>query len=390
MKRNLVICIIAFALSVGSFIATNEPAALTVAFIAFIAPGASMAFGRATAERTQVSFDFQHACTAGQALDMAITIKRPALSRNRIRMTFRFRNVLTGITTEVPVTLAPASGKVEHFHLPLDTSCCGRIEVSLESAQATDSLGFIDAPIEGVTLQSSYTVYPEIADIIAQTTRANRSSISGTTYDYHRKGQDRTEVFEMRDFQEGDSLKAVHWKLSARFDDLMVREPSRPTDYDITILCDPHKPSEGEAQVPVLNSVLAVTASISLSLIQQGLSHSVAYLEDSALESEFVDSRGAFNTMLDMLVSTPLPTTAFENTAAYDEFRRAHNVTRTVLVTDVLDENLASRLSQLTDLSVFHVSEGEQAGVGMDLSNGYALTNIPAESVGERIKNLEL
>ena len=133
---------------------------------------------------------------------------------------------------------------------------------------------------------------------------------------------------------------------------------------------------------------MSVTASISLSLIQQGLSHSVAYLTDDALESEFVDSRNSFNTMLDMLVSTPLPTATFEDTAAFDEFRRAHNVTRTVLVTDVLDEALAAKLNQLTDLSVFHISESTQTG--SDTSSGYLLTRIPADGVGERIKNLEL
>ena len=92
--------------------------------------------------------------------------------------------------------------------------------------------------------------------------------------------------------------------------------------------------------------------------------------------------------MLDMLVSTPLPTTAFEDTAAFDEFRRAHNVTRTVLVTDVLDEALAAKLNQLTDLSVFHISESTRTG--SDTSSGYLLTHIPADGVGERIKNLEL
>lgn len=387
MKRNLIICIIAIVLSVGSFVATNSAAALTVALIAIIAPAASTAFGRATAAHTQLQFNLQHACTAGQPLELGITVTRPALSRNRIRLTFRFRNLLTNATQEVPVTLAPASGKTEHFHLPVDTSTCGRVEVSLVAAQATDSLGFVDATIEDVHLETSYTVYPEIVDILAQTTRANRSSISGTTYDHHRKGQDRTEVFEMRDFQEGDSLKAVHWKLSARFEDLMVREPSRPTDYDITILCDPHNLDHG-ASADVLNGVMSVTASISLSLIQQGQTHSVAYLTDDTLESEFIESRGSFNTMLDMLVSTPLPTTAFEDALAFDEFRRTHNVTRTVLITDVLDETLAAKLNELTDLSVFHISESTQTG--SDTSSGYLLTHIPAATVGERIKNLEL
>ena len=48
MKRNLIIGIVAIVLAVGSFVATNNAAALTVALIAAIAPAASTAFGRAT------------------------------------------------------------------------------------------------------------------------------------------------------------------------------------------------------------------------------------------------------------------------------------------------------------------------------------------------------
>lgn len=227
-----------------------------------------------------------------------------------------------------------------------------------------------------------------ITDIMAQTTQANRSSISGTTYDYHRKGQDRTEVFDLREFAEGDSLKSVHWKLSARFGDLMVREPSRPTDYDITLLCDGHAISANAGSAAVLNGVLAVTASVSLSLIQQEFSHSVAYAADGNLESRFVDSRTSFNTMLDVLVGTPAPTGHASDIAAFEEFRRMHNVTRTVLVTDAMNEDLTAQLSRITDLSVLHISEGAQAGI--DRSGGYTLTHIPVETIGERIKNLEL
>ena len=388
MRSNLIICIAALALSIGAFIATNNAAMLAVAFIATVAPPCSIAFGRATARRTAIAFDFQRSCTTGQPLDMAITVRRPALSRNRIELTLRMRNVLTGVVEDVPVSLAPASGAEERFAYPLNTECYGRVEVQLLSARAIDSLGFSQAPIDHVELQSSYTVYPPISDIAAQTTRALRSSISGTAYDYHRKGQDRTEVFDMRGFNEGDSLKAVHWKLSARFGELLVREPSRPTDHDIMLLCDAHTHRNGAPDAQVLNAVMAVAASVSLSLVRQGLSHSVAHLVGSDLQSCDVETRATFNTMLDDLVSTPLPRQAATDDSELQQYRRTHNVTRIVLVTDVLDEGVAAKIARSADLTVLHISEGAQAGT--DETGGYLLTHIPAAAVGERIKNLEL
>ncbi|MFR2030140.1 MAG: DUF58 domain-containing protein [Collinsella sp.] len=33
--------------------------------------------------------------------------------------------------------------------------------------------------------------------------------------------------FDLRSYREGDAIKSIHWKLSTRFDDVLVREASR-------------------------------------------------------------------------------------------------------------------------------------------------------------------
>lgn len=47
-----------------------------------------------------------------------------------------------------------------------------------------------------------------------------------------------SDIYELRQFQNGDSLKNVHWKLSSKQDDLIVREPSVPISRQLAIrLC---------------------------------------------------------------------------------------------------------------------------------------------------------
>lgn len=48
-----------------------------------------------------------------------------------------------------------------------------------------------------------------------------------------KKGYDATEVFELREYQPGDSIRTIHWKLSEKFDTVLVREPSDTSSYDI-------------------------------------------------------------------------------------------------------------------------------------------------------------
>ena len=65
-----------------------------------------------------------------------------------------------------------------------------------------------------------------------------------------KKGYDATEVFELREYQPGDSIRTIHWKLSEKFDTVLVREPSDTSSYDILVMFD--KPRGGLSVSPQL------------------------------------------------------------------------------------------------------------------------------------------
>ena len=51
-------------------------------------------------------------------------------------------------------------------------------------------------------------------------------------------GQDNTEMSDIRDYQPGDSLRSVHWKLSSKTQDLMVRQYARNADRQTFLFVD--------------------------------------------------------------------------------------------------------------------------------------------------------
>ncbi len=52
------------------------------------------------------------------------------------------------------------------------------------------------------------------------------------------KGQDNTELSDIRTYQPGDSLRSVHWKLSGKTQDLMVRQYARNADRQTFLFVD--------------------------------------------------------------------------------------------------------------------------------------------------------
>ena len=52
------------------------------------------------------------------------------------------------------------------------------------------------------------------------------------------RGAERSEIGDIRDYMQGDSLKSIHWKLSSKTEDLQVKEYNTNTARAVYILCD--------------------------------------------------------------------------------------------------------------------------------------------------------
>ena len=390
MKRNRIIYVIACALAVLTFLATNSATALAVAVCAIAVPLASFLFGSLAAARTRIAFDLPAAAVVSQKLALQVTVTRPRPLRSRMNLTFDAKNLLTGRKERITVLLAPDMARTETFAIPLDTACCGHYVLDLASAGTVDALGLFDIPFPDASFNGPATVYPPMIDVDILPARGRTASESGASYDHDRRGQDRSEVFEMREFHDGDSFKQVHWKLSARFGNLTVREASLPTDYDIALLRDAHiGPEEGAGREDAVNAVMTMLSALSLALLRQGLSHAVIYRDAEGVRAQRVDSLAGFEEMMDGMLSMPLEADQPHDPDAFNQIRIAYGITKTMLVTDALYKDELDELAGMTDLSVVHIGEAAQAGA--DDGGRYLLTHIPAEAVcGGRIKTLEL
>ena len=103
------------------------------------------------------------------------------------------------------------------------TDHCGGILVTVEAARICDYLGLFSFPVrarENKTIR--IRPRPEAMDIEPELQRCivrSRKPKPGGGY---------AENPELRPYRPGDSLNQVHWKLSAKTGDLMIREPMEP------------------------------------------------------------------------------------------------------------------------------------------------------------------
>ncbi|MBU5425938.1 DUF58 domain-containing protein [Tissierella pigra] len=106
----------------------------------------------------------------------------------------------------------------------------GEIEVTVE-----DVFGFYSFK-KKITTPASLLVYPET--IILSTFKITASHQSGELLVQTSDFQDKSRIASLREYREGDSVKAIHWKLSAKKDIPIIKDYENRGDTNVIIFLD--------------------------------------------------------------------------------------------------------------------------------------------------------
>lgn len=114
------------------------------------------------------------------------------------------------------------------FTKPLIRQCnsltqhCGQLDIVCKNGKVYDMLGIFFIPIR-IKKHSFVRVLPK-----QQKPKIIPDSSNFTVTGYKPKPVGNSEIYELREYRHGDSLRNVHWKLSSKSDELIVKEPNIP------------------------------------------------------------------------------------------------------------------------------------------------------------------
>ena len=74
--------------------------------------------------------------------------------------------------------------------------------------------------------------------LIKPKSNGSEATVENTDSVVRRYGSDNTETSDIRTYIQGDSMRSIHWKLSGKTDDLMVRQYSQNSEQQTFIFCD--------------------------------------------------------------------------------------------------------------------------------------------------------
>ena len=180
------------------------------------------------------------------------------------------------------------------FTFPIRMKHCGKVNLRISRIKAYDLL-YLGSFKRRINKEYSYYIYPNIVNVSKQLEMLHQNKAP-------KKGDDLTEIFELREYREGDPIKAIHWKLSSKKGTLISKVGSDNSDLGTTLFLKLSRDQSKNDQT------LSLFHSFSLSLLKE-YSFNIAYLEEDEIVIVPVESKEGYEEVFMHILSLPLRST---------------------------------------------------------------------------------
>lgn len=135
---------------------------------------------------------------------------------------------------------------------PVDCNKCGIKNVTIASVTIFDYLKIFKW-VKRIKQSIRIIVVPKVYDVNSSDLDEGWNFDGESEYfSANKPGDDPSEIFDIRDYEPGDRLARIHWKLSVKRNTLMIKEYSKPLPDGVVLLMDTEK---GEECMDVLFSI---------------------------------------------------------------------------------------------------------------------------------------
>ncbi len=244
---------------------------------------------------------------------------------------------------ETKVRLKDAPGKHQRLTLPFHASHVGVCAPGVKAYTIEDLFGFFSIRRCPEASQGDLLVLPvvfPVEDLLFAPGDSGFETLARAT-------EDVTNPSDVRTYQQGDALKKIHWKLSLRKGELMVRRFEEPVLPEVLVLMDCSQPptwGHPDAEADVRDSLLETAASVVAHQLHSD--HGVRLPLQGAHPVEFEKSMGLPMLLEDLARLDFSETDRFERVLLL-ETRRLRKVGSTVIVSARLNSNMVDMMIRM-------------------------------------------
>ena len=257
----------------------------------------------------------------GNQASLQINTNYNGLLPVKLSLQMQVENQLTGEKQSMRADgILPGRGaKQNSLLVRMEDAHAGKLQLQIETIAVADLFGLFrfrprgrEEQIKAVQKLSCLmlpqaAMPPQLPDIVWKYDQ------NSDIYAEDRSGLDQSQTYELRDYRSGDSLRSIHWKLSSRSDNWIVREGSWPVGQKLLLLLENSYPSarsgaraSGCGRVPTqsgspqdydsqdaIERACAGLIALSEELTDRGILHDVGWWEKETQKIQTAEIRSA-------------------------------------------------------------------------------------------------
>lgn len=279
MKRIKVVFIIWIIVSGSIYLLNGSKAAAAMAIIAAAYSLFAFISVRVAGRDLKAVMSGSRSVDKGEPANVVVKTENPSrLPVPACTFELDCENILTKENRKVPLSYTFGPKGKNSGGLMLKSTRCGEEHIKISSATISDPAGLFKKKRE-VSGETSVFVMPEIKEVEIPSDYLDSYDMESYTYSQVKQGQDTGEVFGIRDYREGDSPKQIHWKLTAKMDDVMVKIPSFPIENKLIVILDNCISEKDDLSSDKRNDLMELFFSLSYSLIKKNVPHSLGWFD---------------------------------------------------------------------------------------------------------------
>ena len=224
--------------------------------------------------------------------EVKVSVSRTASSADPVKRRIEFCMVIengsflpvpiVGFTAEIrdvsengavyrKIRTSAGSRDKRRIYISLSAPYAAYIEASVGRVRVCDCFGVFSFPVKQSDTRAQILISPSVQRSGGAYEPSRRTIPDSDVYSDTEKGSDRSQVFELREYREGDDLRNVHWGLSSKTDTLIVKEFSKPIDETCAVLLEISLGGDSaEKAKQRADRVLSVFISLMTQLLSEG------------------------------------------------------------------------------------------------------------------------
>lgn len=242
------------------------------------------------ANNLNVKIEYEEACRIGTSAPFCLLFssKRYPLVSSLLEIKIEWENRMLG-ETRVEKIQHVLKSRSENVPINLGFTCCGEIVIKYINVYCYDVFGLRRKKTCSFKNKRIH-VYPTNVNLHVQYEKENSGSIEDNWEALPQKGNDNNEVYDLREYQPGDSMRSIHWKLSGKMGKYIIKEAGDTLRTDALILLDLGRQSEQEEPFSkeILSSVVSLGQACGRNLVDNGIHFMMMYATQNQLHKKAI------------------------------------------------------------------------------------------------------